>query len=183
MLQQGFVSKILTRPYNGKTMYSLALVNQDGLFGFGAFPPKAGVGDKVEFDAEKNEKGYWQAKGGSLKVVAGASQESVQQAPKASQAGSYAGKDDYWNRKEVRDLKQDELREIGATRNTAIEWIKLLLSQEALKLPAKAPDKEAALNALLEDTVTKFRSAPAKQIADKAQEASVIEPQESVPWN
>lgn len=169
MQYEGFVNKVLSRPFGNKTMYSLTLVNQDGFFGFGGDKPKANQGDKVSFEAETNAKGYLQAKGYSLRVLAPAA-ESVSTAPTARQATGGNGQSAYWDRKEARDLKQDELREIGATRNTAIEWIKLLLDKEAIKLPTKIADKEAFLQELLRDTVDKLRHGP-KGSPDRAPEA------------
>ena len=183
MLQKGIVKKIISKPWGDKTMYSLALTDTEGLFGFGNHNPKTKAGDLVEFDAEKNQKGYWQAKGATLHVVQAGLEVVSNGSSVASVARSSGGREEYWEAKEKRDIKQNELREIGATRNTAIEWLKLLIEKEAIKLPAKVADREQLLNDLLNDYINKFRGlakeAPLKD-AGKAVEAAEVADSE---WN
>lgn len=186
-LVEGHIAKVSIKDWNGKKFYSVKLVNQDPYYGFGMFAPKAKEGDKVTFDAEVNEKGYWQAKGGSLKVVAKSAEEVVQGAAVAAVQGKSQEERGFWAKKEIREVRNDELREIGASRNTAIEWINTLIKVEALKLPAKQADKEAAMNALLDDTVAKFRGlkqAVSDPVPTKAAPAASVGPsEEEVPWN
>lgn len=173
----GTVKQVIERPWGQKTMYSLSLLDHDSLYGFGPVNPKAKPGDKVEFEAEKNQKGYWQGDKATLKVVAGTNEVSSG-SPAGAVAKASIGKDSYWDRKESRDVTNDEHRELGATRNTAIEWIKLLLAQEAFKLPPTSK-REDFFNALLIDYITRFRgldpvvAAPAKATKKVSVEAEV----------
>lgn len=64
----GKIEAVSTKEYKGKTYYSMKV--NDTWYGAGLKSP--GVkGDFVEFDAEQNDKGYWNA--GNIKKVAGAS--------------------------------------------------------------------------------------------------------------
>lgn len=182
MLQSGIVKRIITRPWGNKTFYSVALTNSENLFGFGPHNPKVNEGDDIEFEANTNAKGYWEAKSGSLVVRARGSEQTAQGASAAVVAKGVMTKDDYWGRKEARDVKQDELREIGATRNTAIEWIKFLFEKEALKMPAKPAERESFLNDVLADYINKFRgketaSAPAPVKGESANGEEADDPE------
>src|SRR5712675_1263942 len=99
----GTVKQVIERPWGQKTMYSLALLDHDSLYGFGPVNPKAKAGDKVEFEAEKNAKGYWQGDKATLKVVAGTNEVSsrspagaVAKAVYAPKPATAIGKDSYW---------------------------------------------------------------------------------------
>ena len=165
MLQKGIVKKIVSTPFGNKMLYSIALVDTDGLFGFGNHNPKVKGGDTVEFEAAKNPKGFWQAEASSLHLLQEGS-EVVSNGSSARPVAAAKGKEDYWEAKFKRDVRQDELREIGATRNTAIEWVKLLIEKEAVKLPTKVADREQLLNDLLNDYIGKFRGL-AKEVPQK----------------
>lgn len=163
---QGTVKQVIERPWGNKTMYSLSLLDHEVLYGFGPVNPRAKPGDKVEFEAEKNAKGYWQGDKATLKVVAGTNEVSSG-GSSVVVAKAAVGKDSYWDRKESRDVTNDEHRELGATRNTAIEWIKLLISQEAFKLPP-ATKREDFFNALLADYILRFRGLLLEPVAKPA---------------
>lgn len=150
----GFVTGFIEKPWNGKNFYSLKL-DDGNLYGFGTYRPAADVGDKVSFDATRKPNGYYEAIKGTLKIEK-VPEGSAQNVPAAVVAGKSKGSDEFWSNKEKREVKNDELRQLGASRNTAIEWIKVKLQAEALKLPAKAADKEKALDALLQETVDLF---------------------------
>lgn len=153
-LHSGYVRDIPTRDWQGKTFWSVKLSNGD-LIGFGPKRPNCEVNDYVEVVANKNDKGYLQAKPGDIKVTAAPADNSVS---KGASASSYVDpKEKYWLDKGVRDAIQDELRAVGASRNTAIEWIKFLVTQGAVPLPKKQADLEEALNLLLDDYTKKFR--------------------------
>ena len=166
-IQLGTIKKILTKDWGNKTLYSVVLNETDKIYGLGAFRIKAKPGDSIKFESTVNAKGYPEINTKTLEVTENKEATHVGVTAQSAVRGSNGlSKDDYWGRKELRDLRQDELREIGATRNTAVEWIKFLMEKEALKLPVKVADREASLNALLDDYVNKFRgigkTAPAK---------------------
>lgn len=73
-----------------------------------------------------------------------------------SSGGSSGGgisKDDYWSRKEERDIVVQQHIQYQASRNAAIAALESMLRVEAVKLPAKQADKYDAYLALL-DTLT-----------------------------
>jgi hypothetical protein len=162
---QGIIREIRTRPWNNKTMYTLVLVNDNQFYGLGTFKPQANLGDFVEFQAAKNEKGYWQADKDTLKVitspegaVVGTPATQVQSQTTASYrpAGKSQDEKDFWGKKEKREIRNDDLRSLGAARNTAIEWVKFLVEKEAIPVVTKAAGREEALNAVLDDYTKKF---------------------------
>ena len=150
----GIVASVATKNWQDKTFYSLKL-NDGEYYGFGEFRPPAAPGDKAEFYAKKDQKGFWKADKASLKISKG-TEEERSNASARSVTGQSMNKDDYWARKEHRDLENDRMRNIGAARNTAIEWISTLLKAEAIKLPAAQAKKEEALNHLLNSYVELF---------------------------
>lgn len=158
----GFISEVVQRPWKNKVFYSLRLVNDSNLYGFGPTNPMARNGDEAMFEWSMNDKGYPTADATTLKIKKGTTHTVTGATVRASSA---MGKDDYWSRKETRDVENDKLRAVGASRNTAIAWVELLLKAEALKLPAKASDREAALNALLDETTARFMGVEAEKAA------------------
>jgi hypothetical protein len=197
----GVVEKVLTKPWNNKVFYSLALVNE-GIYNFGTKKPAANVGDKVAFEAQKNNRGYWDADFNTLKVTP-AEPESVSNglsvAVVKSNGAGHVTKDTYWLDKAQRDIKNDELRALGAARNTAIEWVKFLVGQEALPVPKTVAAREDAFRKILDDYTRIFMSGieglseevtvtePAKKPGrpkkqETAEVAPATPPQEDLPW-
>lgn len=152
-IAQGNVVEVVQRPWKNKVFYSLKLANDGQLYGFGPTNPMTRTGDRVLFEWTNNERGYPTADPSSLKVEKAETHTSTA-AP--ARAVVSMGKDDYWSRKEARDIENDKLRALGASRNTAIAWIDFLVKAEAVKLPAKQADREEALNALLDDYTRTF---------------------------
>jgi hypothetical protein len=159
---QGLVTNIYEKAWNGKTLFTLQL-NDGEKYGFGDKNPGAGVGDQVQFEAEKNPKGYWQAKKGPVKVTKAPPETVSQGSTAASVGGKSAGSNEFWAKKELREVQNDHLRSLGAARNTAIEWIKFLVSTGAVKLPTKIAQQEEALNLLLNNYVELFMSEEIKR--------------------
>lgn len=120
-------------------------------------PPEAGT--LVEFMAEQNAKGYWDALKDSLTVIQSQTPtNNVSTAAVAAAANSTMSKDDYWKRKEDRDLEKDLTIQLQSCRNSAIEFVKLLCTPlpmedkdgniktlPALKLPAAVNKREQVL--------------------------------------
>jgi hypothetical protein len=181
---EGVVKRVFTKNWQDKTFYSLALTNQEGLFGFGPTNPNAHPGDKVTFVSKTNAKGYLEAEKGTLKVTKGVeevrSNDSVGAVGASAVPSSYVSKDTYWANKEARDVINDSKRELGASRNTAIAFIDLLVKHEAIKLPAGAK-REGFLVALLEDYTATFmgiekdRTAVVEKAAKPAKKAEETE--------
>lgn len=86
---KGKIEAVSTKEANGKTWHSMKI--GDTWYGTGA---KAGgaKGDFVEFEAEQNDRGYWQAKG--IKKAAGASVQNPSSGGNAAPAQTdWAAKD------------------------------------------------------------------------------------------
>lgn len=150
---EGVVYKVFDRATKFGKMYSIKLTDDPNYYGTGRTAPPVSEGAKVQFVAKQNERGYWDADPKSFKVV----EASVSVAPSARSSVKVNAKDDYWTRKEERDLLNDKLRNVGAARNTAIEFVKFLVAQEAITLPTKKADKADALLALVEHYRVEFQ--------------------------
>lgn len=150
---QGVIGKVNARQFQGKNFYSFALNGQEGWYGAGMKrPPNEGT--SVKFLSKKNSKGYLEVDGG-IEIVtdgeaapAGSAKSFRGTNGQRTSGGSGTNSSAYWDRKETRDIRNDELRELGATRNTALTLIELLLKNEAIKLPAAAKREEFMLELL-----------------------------------
>lgn len=159
----GVVAALTPRQWNGKTFHNVKLDNGT-TYGFGAANPNCNVGDTVTFDAEMNDKGYWNAKW--CKVISSGGAVPQQQAPQQQQAPrpqgapsrqqSAAAKDSYWDDK----AKKDDLRELGmavaGARNSAIALASAAVAHGIVPLPAKKSDQLEAFKLLINDLTTEF---------------------------
>jgi hypothetical protein len=156
-LHTGYIREIIERAWKNKTFYSIKLHNGD-MIGFGSYPPKMKENDYIQVEAEENDKGYLNAVKGTFKILP-APTESVSNGKSAAAAASEGGvksSTEYWAAKDARDVRNDRLREVGASRNTAIEWIKFLVDKGGLPLPKKQAEVEDALNQLLDGYTKTF---------------------------
>jgi hypothetical protein len=115
-----------------------------------AVPPE---GTLVEFAAEKNQRGFWDVtKAGITQVQAGAPMQAVGVQAVQYAANTPMSKDDYWRRKEERDLAKeaefaarDRRIELQSCRNSALQLVDILLrpiqtkdgAELLVKLPAQ----------------------------------------------
>lgn len=176
-MAEGVVYKVFERPGKFGTMYSIKLNDDANYYGTGKARPPVKEGQKIQFSAAQNARGYWDADVNSIKVV----EATVSAAPSAR---SVAGKDDYWNRKEERDLVENARRHEGASRNTAIEFVKFLVEQEALPVPAKKAEKADALLEYVEHYKAIFMGEVGKEESNaSATEAAPVETAEGGDWN
>lgn len=137
----GIIQEIKTESRGGRTAYDIVVGGQR--YGAGLYAPKAKVGDYVKFDID-DSRGYQNVARGTLKVSknkapAEAVAEAAATAPKVSTAGGTV------------DMKQEVISRQSA-KNTAIEFLKLLQSVDALALPAansKKGSKQEVVEALL----------------------------------
>lgn len=135
-------------------------------YGVGANQPQFAEGDMVEFATSTNDKGYVNADG-PIEVLGKGKAPAPQSRSKVStgRVEHTNEREDYWKNKEARDVRNDVMREIGAGRNTAIAFVGLLLSNEALALPAKKEAKADALFAAVEYYREKFSGAESNATA------------------
>lgn len=144
----GVIGRVKDKPFGNKTFWSFTLRNQDGWYNTGVKrPPPEGTAIKFEFSV--NGKGYNEVNYHSIQELKDAPAESspgvervVSQVSRYSGNGTGLNKDTYFLRKEERDVANDEKRELGASRNTAISIIDLMLKHEVIKLPAQAKREE-----------------------------------------
>lgn len=179
---KGVVQQVSSKKWNGKTFYSVKVAGD--YYGTGMKRPRVDEGDTVRFDAEQNDKGYWQVDG-DIEVL-----EKGEEVESTGAKANGNDKQGFYDRKEARERRNDTLREIGASRNTAIEWIKVLIGQEALKVPTKNAEREQFLNTLLDDYIAKFRGlekaeeeVPQKAEPVKAKPVKVEEDANDEGWN
>lgn len=129
-------------------------------------PPPEGT--LVEFAAEQNDKGYWNVTKAGIRVIeAEEPTRSVASVAVQTAATSHMSKEDYWRRKEERELAKekyyedkDRRIELQSCRNSAIELVKILVTPAAngetlIKLPAQAK-REAFVTELVETYTQMF---------------------------
>ena len=139
---------------NGKA-YSIKV--DEAWFGFGYEKPQFEEGRMVKFETTERN-GYKNVDHSTFKL--GKQQEVAEETEptpaknkwpvKNTSVGHGASKDEYWANKEKRDLQNDKDRSVGASRNTSIEFIKLLIGNGGIKLPTKANDIEKTLVTLID---------------------------------
>lgn len=171
MSVKGVVDRVSEKDGKYGKMFSLKLRDSDTWYGLkGAKYMPVKPGQLVEFEAAQNDRGYWDADGRGVKVL----QDAVAEAPaaRAVAAGATVTKDDYWRRREDRDLLNDQLRNVGAARNTAIAFVDLLAKYEGVKLPAKQADREKALLEAVHHYTEEFMNG----IQQEPAEATVVDP-------
>ncbi len=139
----GVVQRIFHKVWQGKTFYSFTLSGVDGFFNTGMKKPP-GEGASVSFKAKQTPKGFLEV---DFSTIAYQNDGEPTKAaipsrayPKA--AASSSSREGYWEAKGERDIQNDKLREIGASRNTAIAILDLMIRHEAIKLPAVAKREE-----------------------------------------
>jgi hypothetical protein len=141
---------------NGK-FYSVLV--DDVWYGTGTNRAECEEGNMIQFDAEKNGK-YWNADLDTLEILGkGTPKPAYKAKATGGRVEAFAGKDDYWKKKEERDVGNDRAREIGAGRNTAIAFVELLLKTDSLKLPSVPAKKADALFEAVEYYREKFSTA------------------------
>lgn len=129
---------------NDYGFYSVKIDGHDKSFGMGKKAPSCKVGDVVELNYKLNTKGYPEADFKSLRVVS-AQQAAFNASPKqlvdaavkyaANPASKEMSKDDYWRRREERDvMTQNEIR-LQASRNSAVAFMDFLVKNGLMEIP------------------------------------------------
>lgn len=196
MQAQITVNRITERPGQYGTMYSFQ-GNDGNWYSLGkkAPPPQ---GSLVDVEFEIDAKGYNKVKNVLVKQ-AGSPQglsnvASITRPAPSSGATSYArpavaanAKDDYWNRKEERDIETQKRIELQSCRNSALALIDAMIKTESLpKLPAQAK-REAFLIELLSRYTQQFiaenAGKPATTDAPQAVDTDETVSSESAEWD
>jgi len=139
------VSRVLER--NG---YWNVLSDDDVWYGLGKKEPNFDKGATIQF--EYSENGKYKNVEGRVNVISNAEAPTRRKAT----ASDIMTKDDYWRRKEENDIfTQREIR-WQASRNAALEFMKMAFSVDALPLSKKGADKEELLNEYLNTYTQQF---------------------------
>lgn len=143
----GKIQYINAREFNGKTLHSFKLAGETPYFGTGETPVAAVKGDMVEFNGKVDAKGNVTVDLSSFvnKGAAGSAPVSVIRGTKqggASFATKAAGKDQFWENKELRDIATQKIIQLQASRNSAISLASLLLQADAIPGYKKAKENE-----------------------------------------
>lgn len=130
---KGKISKLGSRETQYGTMYYLEIAGNQ--IGIGKYAPKVREGDYVRVPIERKGQYLNLAKGGRVEA---ADADSSSPAPSTPVAGkSYTP---------YNDDKKQEVISRQAARNTAMQFMNLLVGQEAVAFPKTAtPDKKAAI--------------------------------------
>lgn len=139
---QGKVQFLNAKEWNGKTLYSFKLADQQPLFMCGTDKPELNQGDYITFEAKENARGQLQV---NVKTIRAKTAEVVTP-------------DKPWNnwQRPQGDDKRQRTIEYQAARNSAIAAADVILSHQALKLPAKEAAKYEVVMALIADLTKKF---------------------------
>lgn len=143
-------------PYNewqGKKLYSIQLDGDRTYYNTGTNVPRVQPGDYVTFEAEVGQNGRTKADLKTLRVENNGAPPPPSGRTAAAVAKSAGmSKDDYWTRREERDLETQKRIERQSCRNSAIELVDLLIRNEALTLGAKAKKADVIVAAVDEYT-------------------------------
>ena len=143
---KGVVGRIYSKEFqDGNTAWSFTLRGDRAFYRLGSKKPHFSEGDSIQFDVEmKGANAY------ARNATPWTGGEVSQAQPAAAvAAASPRTADDFWRRKEQRDVETQKRIELQSCRNSALELVKLLVSTEALKLPAKQADKVPVVEELV----------------------------------
>ena len=153
-IEKGVVSDITTRQvttkYGVKDTFSIKVGGE--WYGCGFKRPDVEENDFIEFTWDANGK-YRNANVDSIKKVAAAAAE---RAPAIPTSSAPMGQDDYWGRKESRDLDTQKRIQLQASRNAALEATRILVDTGAVKLPATQNKKYEAILAVIDEITARF---------------------------
>lgn len=133
--------------------------------GFNGVPCKKG--DQVQFDVVQNGQ-YANCKVETMQILGAAQPQAQQQQASYGNSGakkSYAprqgaspaaSKDDYWTKKEERDVVTQTVIQLQASRNAAIAVCSSALSAGILPLPAKKADAFDAFLAAVDEVTQRY---------------------------
>lgn len=130
-----------------------SFVDTDGQwYGNGFDRPDFSKGDTIQFNFERNGK-YLNVVSGSVEVI---SRSEEAPAPKKATSSNVMTKDDYWSRKEADDQKKQREIRYQASRNAAIEFVRLAVEQGIISLGTKKADQEQNLSNYVEAYTQEF---------------------------
>src|SRR5688572_11866989 len=141
MNYSGIVAGISSFPFNDTKLWSFQLKNVRTYFRTGQKAPDFEMGQFVEFEGEADEKGNVKVDPKTIKVSDPHQTPEVKGVkgfrtaiPKASNAEMTSN--GYWEARTIRDIETQKRIEIQSCRNSALQFIEILASMEALRLGA-----------------------------------------------
>jgi hypothetical protein len=131
-------------------------------FGTGKMKPACSEGDEVAFDFSMNGK-YSNADLDTLEVLSSDNKVPAKKAwsGKKNASGEGAGKSDYWEAKEKRDISTQKEIRFQASRNAAIEAMGVALANGIISIPEgkKEGDKMKVFLTYVDKVTDRFNSA------------------------
>lgn len=173
-MTKGVVARIYSKEFGDSTAWSFTLRGDRTFYRLGNKKPAFSEGDSIQFEVEmKGQNAY--ARG-----VSQWSSGNVEQGTPVATISAPRTADDFWRRKEQRDIETQKRIELQSCRNSAIEMVALIVKAEALKLPAKAQDKAPVIEELVQHYTQFFldRNAgkePVEKIDTEAAVEAVVE--------
>ena len=156
MTVRGVVSATSEKPFGDKVLHSFQLQGDRNYYGTGERRAPVEVGKAYEFEVKTSPSGRLSVDLSTLRPWdAGETQQAVpaQNYRSFGKTPFKGGKSEeekaFWANREAREVKNDRLRELGATRNTALTLIGLMLQNGAVKLPAKESAREQTIYDML----------------------------------
>lgn len=151
---KGVVTQTSSFPFQSKVLYSFQLQGVRAFFRTGEKEPGLIKGDYVEFDAKgPDAKGNYNVDVSTLSKKAGDSAQAASGPTGFRKAFTSQPNRDFPT-KDERAETQARI-EIQSVRNSALQFIEILLSQDAIKFGPKV-DKVEVLESLLEHYMTEF---------------------------
>ena len=150
---KGIVERLTSKDVNGTVLWSFKLRNDNTWYRSGKYKPDIKENQKVTFELYNAEKN--QVDGRSLKTHGFAE-------PKPASGGSSGGggagmtKNDYWERKEERDLEKDHVYALQNARYAAIQFLNALIENGAVSLGQQKAKKLDTYQSLFYEYVEKF---------------------------
>lgn len=164
---KGTVQAISAKEFNGTLLFSAKI--GENWVGFGSDKPTFNKGDLIEVDVTTNNRGRLVAVKDTVKPITQGTQVIEGSKPWAKNA-----KDDYWTRKEERDILTQSVIQLQSSRNSAIAMASLLLQAGAIPGYDKAAEKKKMdiLVSLVDDLTDRFEETSDARRHGKPEKAS-----------
>lgn len=187
MQYTGTISNISSFDYQGKKLWSFQLNNERGVYyRCGATAPRAEQGNWVAFEGTPGKNGSVNVDTKSLVAKQVEKEASGVQIPAYQAKPTGVSKDDYWANREARDLQTQARIERQSTRNSAIDFIKILLEQGAIAFgeKVKGPQRVETLEKLLAHYQEDFikDNSGEKEVVKEKSKAAKEEPSDEIPF-
>lgn len=177
---KGTVSFAGDKDFGDKKLYSFRLVGDERYFNCGTFNPDVKKGELVEFEGEDKGGNKFQVNVRSVKVLKEAGAEVV-----TGRTGGFRakfqkdpGKDEYWKKREERDIEVQQVIQLQSARNSAIALADIMLKNgiidwEKVKITKRRETIELLVRELTE-TFQKESATLAIPVTEETPEGEVV---------